>query len=144
MQLKKKWLTITDRDGITTLDLGAMEIWDGADMALLRETLTELIEDVGVRMVGIDLQYVKYIPSGFFDMMYDWHEKQDVTVHLFSPQPNVLNMLWFQRFLQPLDDECYLLQSEPSVVINEQDEEEELPVEESSWGYEVYSAAFQK
>ena len=94
MQLKKKWLTISDRDDITVLDLGAMDIWDGADMALLRETLTELIEDVGIRNIGINLSYVKYIPSGFFGMMYDWHEKRDVNVHLLSPQPNVKNMLW--------------------------------------------------
>ena len=136
MQLKKKWLTISDHTGITLLDLGEMDIWDGADMALLRETLTELIEDVGIRSIGINLEYVKYIPSGFFGMMYDWHEKRDVTVPLFSPQPNVKNMLWFQRFLQPLDNECYLLSSEPCVAINEE-AEEALFAEDSSWDVEV-------
>lgn len=142
MILKKKWLTITDRTGITFLDFGVMEIWDGTDMALLRETIAELIEVVGVRSLAINLKYVKYIPSGFFGMMFDWQEKHDVTFHLFSPQPNVRNMLWFQRFLQPLNAECFLLRSEPCITICELEAEQTSFPEEAESETEVCSSSY--
>lgn len=109
---KKNRMTIDRRDDFQVLDLGNMEIWDGADLALLRETLTRLIETEGNRAVGVDLTYVKYIPSGFFGMLYDWHEK-GVAIQLYAPQPHVKNMLWFRQFFAPLVGDGYLLHSEP-------------------------------
>ncbi|VAX36682.1 hypothetical protein MNBD_PLANCTO02-115 [hydrothermal vent metagenome] len=121
MEMKKKWLTISEQAGVTVLDLKGMEIWDGADMALLREALTELVEEVGVRSIGINMQYVKYIPSGYFGMLYDLHEKRGVTVYLYTPQPNVEQMLWFQQFLLPTEEGTYLLHSEPAHQLLEED-----------------------
>ena len=118
MVTKKKHLTIYDRETahdretVAVLDMGPMEIWDGADLALLRETLTELIEDQRRCTIAVDLTYVKYIPSGFFGMLYDWNEK-GVTIFLDSPQPNVKNMLWFRQFFQHVADECHRLQRDP-------------------------------
>jgi len=114
MATKKNRMTIHHLDGVTVLDLGNMDIWDGADLALLRETLNRLVEDSQCRSVGIDMQYVKYIPSGFFGMLYDWHD-QGVAIRLYSPQPNVANMLWFRQFFNHLNDGCHLLHSEPKV-----------------------------
>ncbi len=121
MEMKKKWLTISDRAGVTVLDLIGIEIWDGADMALLREALTELIDDVGVRNVGINMQYVKYIPSGFFGMLFDLHEKRGMTVSLYTPQPNVLQMLWFRQFMVPLEGGQYLLDCDPAERLIQED-----------------------
>ena len=86
-----------DWDGFGVLDLGEIEIWDGADLALLRETLTQLVEKKNSRSIGVNMRFVKYIPSGFFGMLYDWHEK-GVAVRLYAPQPNVEMMLWFRQF----------------------------------------------
>ena len=89
-----------------------MEIWDGADLALLRETLTKLIEKERHHSVGVNMASVKYIPSGFFGLLFDWREK-GIRIQLFNPQPHVQRMLWFQQFLQPVAAGCFLLLSEP-------------------------------
>src|SRR5690606_30065695 len=104
--------TITENDGYTILSLGNIEIWDGADLALLRETLTQLIEVQKCRSIGVDMRYVKYIPSGFFGMLYDWHEK-GASIRLYASQPHVRNMLWFRQFFDRVCDGCHRLLSEP-------------------------------
>ena len=110
-------ITIDDRDGFSVLDLGAVDIWDGADLSLLRESLTLLVAGEGRGRVGVDLGHVKYIPSGFFGMLYDWQER-GVDVRLYSPQPNVAGMLWFQQFAEPLGDgETYQLVLEGQIEL---------------------------
>lgn len=108
----KKFMRVFPNGGVTVLDLGDMEIWDGADMALLRESLTRLIKFEKHRSIGIDLTHVKYIPSGFFGMLFDWYET-GVKIRLYSPQPNVLKMLWFNQFFEPVTDGCYQLAPRP-------------------------------
>ena len=63
---KKQRLSIRIESDFAVVSLEDMEIWDGADLALLREALTALIERDGYRALGFDLSSVKYIPSGFF------------------------------------------------------------------------------
>lgn len=109
---KRQRMWIHEHEGITVLSLGCIEIWDGADMALLRETLTRVIEREGRRSIAIDMSAVKYIPSGFFGMLYDWHEK-GVAVRLTKPQPNVAAMLWFRQFFEPEGEGWFRLLSEP-------------------------------
>lgn len=97
--LQHKRLQMREQNGMKFLDLGSMEIWDGADLALIRDALYFLIAEKGHRSIGVQMQYVKYIPSGFFGMLSDWHD-QGVEIRLYSPQPNVREMLWFRRFFQ--------------------------------------------
>ncbi len=117
MVLKKKRLSVESINGMTMLDYGGMEIWDGADMALLRETLIELIDEEKCRSIGIDMRSVKYIPSGFFGMLHDYRMKS-VMVRLFHPQVNVLNMLWFRQFFDEESEGCFALRKEPKSVPN--------------------------
>jgi len=124
--MSKKPLRLIHRDGFTMLDIGTMEIWDGTDMALLRESLTRLIKAEKHRAIAIDLTYVKYIPSGFFGMMFDWYET-GVRIRLYSPQPNVRKMLWFDRFFEPTGTEGYDLA--PRSVPFPQELEFEEPLE---------------
>ena len=109
---RKKRMEFLELDGYKVLDMGDMEIWDGADLALLRDTLTQVIDVEKCKKVGVNLNYVKYIPSGFFGMLYDWHEK-GVAMRVYSPKPHVQNMLWFRQFFELLDGESYQLLSEP-------------------------------
>lgn len=97
-------------DGSHVILLGDMEIWDGADLALLRETLVHLYHKMRSRQFGVDMSYVKYVPSGFFGMLFDWYEK-GVQIQLYSPQPQVAGMLWFRRFFEPIGDDVYRLNS---------------------------------
>lgn len=109
-RFKRMVIDILD-DGLL-LHMGSMEIWDGADLALLREALATLIEREGCRSIIVDMQFVKYIPSGFFGMLFDWHEKRDVAFTLTPPQPNVQRMLWFQQFFRLTDNGWYELYAE--------------------------------
>ena len=59
------------------------------------------------------MTFVKYIPSGFFGMLFDWQEKRGVRFSLTPPQPNVQRMLWFQRFFHLNANGMYDLQTEP-------------------------------
>ena len=118
---RRQRMKLFERDGYTVLDLGQVEIWDGADLALLRDTLTQVIAVRGCRKVGVNMRWVKYIPSGFFGMLYDWHEK-GVSIRLYTPQPHVARMLWFRQFFDDLSDECFLLRGEPKEMPVPQDE----------------------
>jgi len=112
---KKQRMSLYNLDEFTVMDLGQIEIWDGADLALIRETLTRLIDVEQCRAIGMNLEFVKYIPSGFFGMLYDLHEK-GIAICLYKPQPNVANMLWFRQFFSLEDiegEKRYMLMSEP-------------------------------
>src|SRR5260370_32660855 len=55
VRMAKKLLKLVPNDGFTVLNLGDMEIWDGADMALLRESLTRLIPSEKHPRIGLDI-----------------------------------------------------------------------------------------
>ena len=112
MNPKKRQRLNIQTDGTTAVvGLDHIEIWDGADLALLREVLSELIEQDDFRSVGIDLASVKYIPSGFFGMLFEWYES-GVEIQLHSPQRNVEQMLWFRMFFSASADGHFELSDE--------------------------------
>jgi hypothetical protein len=127
VQRRFKRMLIEIRDGVHLLQLGEMEIWDGADLALLREGLFRLIEGEDCESIAIDMRYVKYIPSGFFGMLFDWHEKCGTRFSLTPPQPNVQKMLWFRQFFKLNASGLYEMQSEPVETL--------IPTEQSSETY---------
>ena len=96
---RKKRNSIEVRNGYHFIVMGEMEIWDGADLALLRETLSRLVEVEKQTAIGVDMTFVKYIPSGFFGMLYDYRER-GIAVQLSVPQPHVKEMLWFREFFE--------------------------------------------
>ena|SRR3569623_48783 len=112
-----KHMKISFQDGGAVLNLGTMEIWDGADLALLREAMNRMVLDQGCRMIGVDMSYVKYVPSGFFGMLFDWHER-GIAIRLFTPQPRVEQMLWFTKFFRKLDNVAYELDSNTEEDLN--------------------------
>ena len=94
---KKNW--IDERDTFHVVVMEDMEIWDGADLSLLRETLARLVDHEKRKAIGVDMTCVKYIPSGFFGMLYDYRER-DIKVRLDAPQVHVQAMLWFREFFE--------------------------------------------
>lgn len=87
----------TRADGSHVVFMGDAEIWDGADLALLRETFVYLYHQARSRSFGVDMSFVKYAPSGFFGMLCDWRE-MGVEVRLYAPQPAIANTVWFKQF----------------------------------------------
>ena len=108
LQRNFKRMLINVNDGVHLLHIGTMEIWDGADLSLLRDGLFRLIEKEKCRAIAIDMSYVKYIPSGFFGMLFEWYE-QGLKVCLYDPQVNVAQMLWFRMFFISEDHGSYIL-----------------------------------
>lgn len=136
MASKRNRMTIHEWDGFAVLDLGHVEIWDGADLSLLRETLTRVIESDGRRKVGVNMCYVKYIPSGFFGMLFDWHER-GVEIKLYEPQPHVGNMLWFRQFFAECPEGGHVLSTDvPEILVANTDPEWS---DEVDWGFETES-----
>jgi anti-anti-sigma regulatory factor len=105
---RKKACSIDLRDGHHVVVMGDMEIWDGADLALLRETLARLVDAERCKAIGVDLTFVKYIPSGFFGMLFDYAER-GISVRVYSPQPHVAQMLWFREFFELVSDQTFKL-----------------------------------
>lgn len=110
--------------------LGDMEIWDGADLSLLRDGLNHVILKERHRSVAIDMTFVKYVPSGFFGMLFDWFEK-GITIRLYSPQERVTNMLWFRQFFDAEADGWYILHSGLR---------EAIPVDSTEWNDEQWES----
>jgi len=105
-------MTLEQKNGRVVMDLGPMEIWDGAELALLRDTLTRLGGDEGRNRIGIDMSSVKYVPSGFFGMLFDWCEA-GVTIELHTPKPRIRKMIWFRQFFVEVEPGCFRLVSDP-------------------------------
>ena len=116
-QRRFKRMLIEVTDGLHLLQMGEMEIWDGADLALLREALFRLIDGEECESIAIVMRYVKYIPSGFFGMLFDWRERNGTKFALTPPQPNVQRMLWFRQFFKLNSEGLYEMQSEPTESI---------------------------
>jgi hypothetical protein len=119
-------MLIDVRDEFLLLQLGEMEIWDGADLALLREGLFRLIQGESCPAIAIDMRYVKYIPSGFFGMLFDWQEKCGTWFALTPPQPNVQRMLWFRQFFKLNSDGLYEMVPEPTEAFSPTDSTPEV------------------
>ena len=114
-------LTLTRRGPATVLSIGKMEIWDGADLSLIRDTIFRLVNEDGLTSIGIDVSRVQHIPSGFFGMLFDWYE-QGIEVGLYEPRERVRQMLWFRKFFLKHEETIYCLYDGESV--NEEVSEE--------------------
>ncbi len=90
------------------MHIGDMEIWDGADLSLVRDTLHRLITEDAVEVIGVDMQYVQYVPSGFFGMLFDWYEN-GIVLRLYEPRERVTQMLWFRKFFKPISNGVFQL-----------------------------------
>lgn len=132
-------LNLSSVRGITVVDIGDMEIWDGADLSLVRDTLAILIDRRRRRTVGVQMKHVKYVPSGFFGMLYDWFEA-GVTVYLVEPQERVENMLWFQRFFTLERPGLWRLEDLYPVGIDAEPADDEAIAAEPVWGPHVAAA----
>ena len=103
-----KPVTIDSYGEFRVVNVGNMEIWDGEDLSLIREAFRRLMEVEECRAMGIDMRYVKYVPSGFFGTLCDWHDK-GVCVRVFGPLSNVKQMVWFTTFFYDIGDNVHEL-----------------------------------
>lgn len=101
-------LKLSVRGHVTVLGIGDMEIWDGADLSLVRDTIFRLVREDDLDAIGIDISCVQHVPSGFFGMLYDWHER-GVEIHLYGARERVQQMLWFRKFFRPIEEGVFLL-----------------------------------
>ena len=107
-----KPVTIDSYGEFRVVNVGTMEIWDGEELSLIREAFRRLIEEEECRSMGVDMSYVKYVPSGFFGTLCDWHDK-GICIRVFGPLLNVKQMLWFTTFFQSIGDNVHELRPSP-------------------------------
>jgi len=113
---KRQRIQLIEEPGTVVLDMGPIEIWDGADLALLRETVTRLVHTERRSSLSFAMEYVKYVPSGFFGMLLDCFDR-GVEIRLVDPNEKVTSMLWFQQFFTTGDDHAYTLHSGPAAEV---------------------------
>ncbi|QDT34234.1 hypothetical protein [Thalassoglobus polymorphus] len=101
-------LRLSVQDAVTVLEIGDMEIWDGADLSLLRDTIVRLVYDENATSVGVDMSCVQHVPSGFFGMLFDWHER-GISIRLMQPRERVKQMLWFRKFFIEQKETVFML-----------------------------------
>ncbi len=94
---KRQRIHLVEHSDSVLLDMGPIEIWDGADLALLRETVTRLVHEEQRQALTFDMSHVKYVPSGFFGLLLDCFDR-GVRIQLLRPTEHVTSMLWFQQF----------------------------------------------
>ena len=108
-------MDLQQRDDALVICLGSMEIWDGADLALLRDSLNNLTKVERHPVVGVDMEHVKYVPSGFFGMLFEASDL-GVEIRLYAPQARVRNMLWFRKFFEIDSRGVFTLRREESAI----------------------------
>ena len=119
----KRFLRIYRDEEITLFNLGDMEIWDWADLVLLRDSLKRLNEAEKLHSIGIDMSHVKSIASGFFGLLFDWYEI-GVQIRLYSAQPNVRRMFWFSHFfVEAVTGDCHVLCADLTEIPQEDPQE---------------------
>ncbi|MFM7057447.1 MAG: hypothetical protein ACKO2P_11060 [Planctomycetota bacterium] len=96
---KKHQVNLRMLDETALVGLDVLEIWDGADLIVLREALSSLVQLEGRLSVGVDMASVMHIPSGFFGMLFEWYES-GVEVLLYAPRVHVQQMLWFRMYFR--------------------------------------------
>ncbi|MBB01615.1 MAG: hypothetical protein ACE37I_04305 [Rubinisphaera brasiliensis] len=109
---KRQRIQLIEEPGTVVLDMGPIEIWDGADLALLRETVTRLVQTEHRRSLSFAMHHVKYVPSGFFGMLLDCYDR-GVEILLLDPNEKVTGMLWFQQFFASENNYAYALHAGP-------------------------------
>lgn len=92
--LSKNLATVTDLDGIAVHRMPAGIVWEGSELAIIRDSLY-VSHEAGHKRLGVSVDGVRVLPSGFFGLLCDWNDK-GVEVYLFDPLPNVQAMLWFR------------------------------------------------
>ena len=115
-------LKLSVRGHVTVLGIGDMEIWDGADLSLVRDTIFRLVREDHLDAIGVDVSCVQHVPSGFFGMLFDWHER-GIEIQLFGPRERVQQMLWFRKFFRPTEEGVFHLVDD-GLGINEEVSEE--------------------
>jgi hypothetical protein len=96
---KKHQVNLRMLDETAVVGLDVPEIWDGAELIVLREALFSLVQMEGRLSVGVDVSSVMHIPSGFFGMLFEWYES-GVEVLLYAPRAHVQQMLWFRMYFR--------------------------------------------
>jgi hypothetical protein len=109
-------LSIEFEGSTAVLRFGRKQIWDGADLSLLRDTLARVHRIDGCRSIAIDLATVQFLPSGFFGQLMDWSDR-GVVLQILNPHERIRNMRWFQEYFAQDSGEVFTVVGDPSVEI---------------------------
>ena len=131
---RRKRLKMVHRADATIINLGEMEIWDGADLALIRDTLFEMIVEQNHESVGVDMTLGQIRPQRILRHAQRLERQGDPQSSCILRQPNVREMLWFRQFFVPAADDCFLLtaQSVSDLSADVADDDDFEPITEDA------------
>ncbi len=81
---------------VPVISIGEMEIWDGADSSLLRETLEQLRSRFK-KIIGVDMRYVKSLPPGIFNILQKEADEGREVILITSQDAEYQTYLWFTQ-----------------------------------------------
>lgn len=107
-QLTFRILEDAPRAPITLVCLGEMEIWDGSELSLLRETLAELSQSPGGCRIAVELSYAKYLPSGLFGLLANCCE-DGMEMFITTPTADMIGVRWFREFFSDYNNGLHVM-----------------------------------
>jgi hypothetical protein len=120
-------LSIHEHGGVSVIDIGELEVWDGAELSLLRDTFATLMRGGNCRAIAVNMSTVQCIPSGFFGALMNCFD-EGLSVQLIDPRPIVKNMRWFRQFFVLTTGNTDLLKDAPAFCTQHTIEPETLPI----------------
>ena len=85
-------LEVYSTGSTTVVGFGGRDVFDDANVAVYREELVKLIEEVGCETLAFDLTGVKFLPSGLLGLLTTLRN-HNVQVHIYNPSPDVREAL---------------------------------------------------
>ena len=76
----------------TVVGFGGRDVLDNVNVAVCRDEILKLIEDVNCQVLAFDLTGVKLLPSGLLGLLTSI-VKHDVAVHLYNPSEDIREVL---------------------------------------------------
>ncbi|TWT56853.1 hypothetical protein KOR42_02080 [Thalassoglobus neptunius] len=76
----------------TVVGFGGRDVLDTVNVAVCRDEILKLIENVNCEVLAFDLTGVKLLPSGLLGLLASIM-KQNVAVHLYNPSPDISEVL---------------------------------------------------
>lgn len=76
----------------TIVGFGGRDVLDSVNVAVCREEIIHLIEQVKCEVLAFDLTGVTLLPSGLLGLLTSI-TKQDVAVHLYNPSEDICEVL---------------------------------------------------
>jgi len=90
---------VTVVEQYSVISIGDSQSWNGADLHLIRDVMRHLVKRDHCTRIGIDMQHVFEIESGFFGTLCEFVEN-GVAIRVYQPVECVREFFWFREYMR--------------------------------------------